>query len=48
MGTIIFNHLPRDIRELLYDTKNLKQLLNTSFSRRCFIQSMNTVSGQQR
>jgi hypothetical protein len=48
MGTIIFNYLPRDIRELLYESKILKQLLKISFSRSHFIQSVNTSSGQQR
>jgi hypothetical protein len=41
MGTIIFNHLPRDIRELLYDTKNFKTVTKNFLLKESFHYSIN-------
>jgi hypothetical protein len=42
----IFNHLPRDIRVLLYDANKFKLVTKNFFLNESFIQLRNTLNGQ--
>jgi hypothetical protein len=45
MGIKVFNHLPRDIRKLLYDANKFKVVITKFFLKESFIQLTNTSSG---